>query len=105
MEIISISELHDRLEDKKDNDLVLDVRSRSEFNEGHIDNAQNTPHDDVEAISEELKQYDTVYVHCKMGGRAKLASQTLERLGLDNIVCVGDGGMEAWQKNGWPVVS
>jgi len=104
MEIISISELHDILKEKKDNILVLDVRSSAEYNSGHIESAENTPHEDVGDIAEDLQQYDTVYVHCKMGGRAKMASQTLEAMGLDNVVCVGQGGMQAWMENGWPTV-
>lgn len=104
MENISISELHDILKEKKENILVLDVRSSSEFNSGHIESAENMPHEVVGDIAEDLQQYDTVYVHCKMGGRAKMASQTLTSMGLDNIVCVGDGGMQAWMDNGWPTV-
>jgi rhodanese-related sulfurtransferase len=38
-----------------------------------------------------------------MGGRAKIASQNLINTGLDNIVCVGNGGMERWIQMGWPV--
>ncbi|MCH8157958.1 MAG: rhodanese-like domain-containing protein, partial [Nitrospinae bacterium] len=53
--------------------------------------------------AEELKQYKTVYVHCKMGGRAKMAAEALQGTGLDNIVCVGDGGMERWAEMGWPM--
>jgi rhodanese-related sulfurtransferase len=38
-----------------------------------------------------------------MGGRAKIASEALINAGLDNIVCVGNGGMERWKDMGWPV--
>lgn len=65
--------------------------------------AQNTPHEEVSGIVGDLKGYDKVYVHCKMGGRAKMASETLSDGGLDNIVCVGNGGMERWMEMGWPV--
>ena len=103
MQNISIDELHGLLDESTENHLILDVRSPSEFNEGHIDGAQNTPHEEVGAIVEELKKYKTVYVHCKMGGRAKAASDTLTGSGLDNVVCVGDGGMHRWMEQGWPV--
>ena len=103
METISIDELHKRFESLDKDELILDVRSPEEFDEGHIQGAKNTPHDKVGSIISELKNYKTVYVHCKMGGRAQKASEILEMGGLNNIVCVGNGGMHRWQENGWPV--
>jgi rhodanese-related sulfurtransferase len=102
MKIISIDELHDKLKGMGDNDLILDVRSPEEFNSGHIQGARNEGHESVAEIADELKSYGTVYVHCKMGGRAKMASEALENSGLTNIVCVGNGGMERWGQMGWP---
>ena len=103
MEIISIDELHEKTQDKGENILILDVRSPEEYSAGHISGSKNTPHEDVSAISNELSGYDKVYVHCKMGGRAKIASESLINTGLTNIVCVGNGGMERWKDMGWPV--
>ncbi|MBT5550582.1 MAG: rhodanese-like domain-containing protein [Nitrospina sp.] len=103
MEIISIDELHDQVQEMGENNLILDVRSPEEYSAGHIEGSQNTPHEEVSGIAEDLKAYDNVYVHCKMGGRAKMASQALINSGLDNIVCVGNGGMERWMQMGWPV--
>jgi rhodanese-related sulfurtransferase len=57
----------------------------------------------VGTIVEDLKNYDNVYVHCKMGGRAKMAAAMLNNSGLDNVVCVGDGGMQRWTEMGWPI--
>lgn len=102
MDIISIDELHERVQTLGDNDLILDVRSAEEFQSGHIEGAQNTPHEEVGKIVADLEQYDTVYVHCKMGGRAKVASQALENAGLSNVVCVSNGGMQRWLDMGWP---
>ena len=102
MKIISIDELHDKLEGMRDSDLILDVRTPEEFSSGHIQGARNEGHETVAGISNELKSYRTVYVHCKMGGRAKMASEALESCGLTNIICVGNGGMERWGQMGWP---
>jgi phage shock protein E len=101
MEIISIDELHDKIVDMGENNLILDVRSPEEYSAGHIEGSQNTPHEDVTSIVEDLGSYDKVYVHCKMGGRAKMASEALINSGLNNIVCVGNGGMERWIQMGW----
>ena len=104
MEHISADELHNRAATLSSDDLILDVRSPSEFNEGHIEGAQNTPHEEVTSEVETLKSYKTVYVHCKMGGRAKIAAEALQGAGLENIVCVSDGGMQRWTDMDWPVV-
>ena len=103
MEIISIDDLHDEVQKMGGNNLILDVRSAEEYSAGHIEGSQNTPHEEVSGIAEDLKGYDNVYVHCKMGGRAKMASETLTNAGLDNIICVGNGGMERWMEMNWPV--
>ena len=103
MEIISIDDLHDIVAGMGDNDLILDVRSPEEFSSGHIKGARNESHESVTGIADELKSYDTVYVHCKMGGRATMASEHLVGAGLTNVVCVGNGGMERWGQMGWPI--
>ena len=101
MEYISIDDLHNRIQNLGPDDLILDVRTPEEFQAGHIQGAQNTPHEEVASMAHNLKQFKTVYVHCKMGGRAKIAAQALQRSGLNNIVCVGDGGIERWAEMGW----
>jgi len=103
MEHISIDELYERLDGLNHKALILDVRTPEEFSEGHIKGARNVAHEEVRSIANELADYETVYVHCKMGGRAKMASQNLGAAGLNNIVCVGDGGMQRWKEMGWPV--
>ncbi len=85
-----------------ENDLILDVRSPEEYSAGHIAGSKNTSYDEVSSIAKDLKGYDNIYVHCKMGGRAKIASESLINAGLDNIVCVGNGGMERWMQMNWP---
>ena len=103
MEIISVDDLHNKIDGLCDKDLILDVRWPGEFNSGHIKGARNQDHESVTEIADELKEYETVYVHCKMGGRAKMASEALENAGLTNVICVGNGGMERWGQMGWPV--
>ncbi len=103
MERISIDKLHDLVSGLGEDELILDVRGPDEFAEGHIKGARNQTHEQVAQIADELKQYKTVYVHCKMGGRAQRAAEALDMEGLDNIVCVSDGGMAKWMEMGWEV--
>ncbi len=101
MEKISIDKLHDLFPDIGEGDLILDVRTPAEFSEGHIKGARNQDHETVGSIADELKNYKTLYVHCKMGGRAQKAAADLEMAGLTNIVCVSQGGMQRWVEMGW----
>ena len=101
MKKISIDELHDLTSGLGEDDLILDVRTPGEFSEGHIKGARNQDHETVSTIADELKKYKTVYVHCKMGGRAQKAASDLEIAGLTNIVCVSQGGMHRWMEMGW----
>lgn len=103
MENISIDELYKVCQDLGENHLILDVRTPEEFSQGRIKGATNKTHEEVSLIAEDLKKYDKVYVHCKMGGRAQMASQALREAGLENIICVSQGGMERWNEMGWPV--
>ncbi len=105
MENISVDKLHDLLPDLGPDELVLDVRTPAEFGEGHIKGARNVDHEKVAEVTEELKQYKTVYVHCKMGGRAQKASKDLQDSGLSNIVCVSKDGMQRWMDMGWEMES
>ena len=104
MERISIDQLHDEIiPNMGPEDLILDVRTPEEYAEGHIKGSRNQDHEAVAGIAEELKNYSKVYVHCKMGGRAQRAAEALDIEGLDNIVCVSDGGMHRWIEMGWEV--
>jgi phage shock protein E len=85
------------------NEVILDVRRPDEFAEAHIENALNIPLDQLSERIEELKKYKTVYIHCKRGGRAKTAFDTLKNSGLSNLVCIDDAGMDAWLERGYPV--
>ena len=105
MENINIDKLHDTVADLDSDELILDVRTPAEFEEGHIKGARNVDHEQVAEIADELTQYKTVYVHCKMGGRAQKAAESLQNSGLTNIVCVSQGGMQRWMDMGWEMES
>jgi rhodanese-related sulfurtransferase len=87
----------------KPNEIILDVRGPDEYAEGHIPGALNIPVDQVAARADEIKHYDQVFIHCKRGGRAQTAFNALKAVGLKNVVCVADAGMDAWIERGYPV--
>ena len=84
-------------------DVILDVRRPDEFAEGHIEGSLNIPHDSVVEHVDKLKEYKNIYIHCKMGGRAKMAYSMLEESGVNNMeVCV-EAGFQGWMEKGYPV--
>jgi phage shock protein E len=67
--------------------LLIDVRSKEEFDEGHIDGALNIPWDKTDALKfaiGEDKQRQVVF-YCRSGNRASKAITEMESRGYTNI--------------------
>ncbi len=103
MKEISMADLHGRMKQLGAKEVILDVRGRDEFAEGHVPGSLNIPHDEVGQHAQELAKYERLYIHCRSGKRAQVARETLEKAGLKNIVCVADGGMLDWAKAGYEI--
>lgn len=82
---------------------ILDVREAEEFREGHLPQSRNYPLSVLEQKLPELRQFQTIYIHCLAGGRAQLAADLLIANGFTNLVCVADGGFRDWQAAGFPI--
>jgi rhodanese-related sulfurtransferase len=63
--------------------MVIDVRTREEFNSGSFPGSVNIPHDIIGTEIQKLNipKDRTIVVYCKMGGRAGTAKQVLEGMG------------------------
>jgi len=100
---ISIAELKQAIDDEADV-VILDVRTPKEFEAAHIPEAVNAPRGLLEFSIWALvpDQKETIYVYCKTGARAALATRVLNELGYSNAIAVDTGGVE-WVKAGYPV--
>ena len=67
--------------------IIIDVRTESEYQQGHIKNAINIPNETIdESVSEILTNKDQLLlVYCRSGNRSKQASEKLAKLGYSNI--------------------
>ena len=77
--------------------LILDVREREEYDEGHIPNAILFPVGSItkESAPQVIPDPDTtVLVYCRSGNRSKTASQTLADLGYTSVYEFG--GIRDW---------
>jgi rhodanese-related sulfurtransferase len=84
--------------------LIVDVRSRGEYEQDHIAGAVHVP---FYAIGSGLKQRgvskkDTVVVYCEHGPRAALAGMTLYFSGYERIFSL-EGHMQGWRAKGLPM--
>ncbi|MDX6656164.1 MAG: hydroxyacylglutathione hydrolase [Solirubrobacteraceae bacterium] len=99
MERIGVAELHDRIDGVQ----VLDVRERSEWDEGHIDRAVHAPYHDIDVLPAGLDPSRPIAAICSSGQRSAIAASLLRRLGAEQVIHVADGGMGTWKQRGWPV--
>jgi glyoxylase-like metal-dependent hydrolase (beta-lactamase superfamily II)/rhodanese-related sulfurtransferase len=82
---------------------ILDVRERSEWDEGHIPGSTHTPYHDMYAIPERIDPGRPVAVVCASGQRAAVAASLLARYGAEHVVHVTGGGVGQWERAGHPV--
>lgn len=99
IERLDVSGLHDRFDQVQ----VLDVRERSEWNDGHIPGSVHLPYHDLDGIPDEIDPAQPVAVICSSGQRGAVAASLLARAGATRVIHVIDGGVGTWREHGWPL--
>ena len=86
--------------------VVLDVRSKNEFDQDHIKGAINVSHDQIGDNLALLNQHKDkmVVVYCRSGRRAGIAEEILARNGFKRLRHL-DGDMKGWKKAELPTVA
>lgn len=84
------------LMDTEDDYVILDARTQTEYDEGHIPGAILIPHDTVATAAENAlpDKGQLILVYCRSGNRSKESSQALVDLGYTNVVEFG--GINSW---------
>ena len=72
---------------------LLDVRERSEWDDGHMPGSTSLPWHDVVAVPDGLDARRPIAVLCASGQRAGVAASLLQRAGAEAVVHVVDGGV------------
>ena len=100
-ELWSVAQLQKAISKSDHKPVLLDVRTQSEYNDGHIQNAINIPHDQILKEPQLLSAYkdSQVVVFCRSGVRAGKVIEMLEGLGFKEIIDI-DGDMLAWNEAG-----
>jgi len=104
LEMISVQELQSRLRDSASaRPFVLDVRTESEWNSGHVDGALHIHGGVLKDRFGEVPRDRPVAVVCGTGYRGSIAASFLKSNGYDNVANIV-GGMTAWKAAGFPAI-
>lgn len=88
---------------KQSNVQLIDVRTASEFESGHIKGFENIPLNKLEQESSKIRKDIPVIIHCQSGVRSAMAYSILERLGYSNILNYS-GSINEWKTKNLPLV-
>jgi rhodanese-related sulfurtransferase len=83
---------------------IIDVREFVEFAAGHIASARLVPLSELEARAHELDHNIPLVCVCRSGKRSAQAVSKLLALGFHDVAQL-DGGVTAWQEQGFPLTS
>jgi rhodanese-related sulfurtransferase len=100
--LISPQEFQQKLSTEKG--IIIDVRTPSEYNKGHLKNARllNLFDDTFEQEIDKLDKKETYFVYCAVGGRSSEAAEMMKKKGF-KLVYNMDGGFNKWNSLKLPV--
>lgn len=101
---MSPKQLHDLVQSGHPVELI-DVRTPVEYREVHVGFARNVPLDQLDAtqLAAGRNGSEPLYLICRSGSRGKQACEKFLAAGYTNVVNV-EGGTQAWDQAGLPVV-
>lgn len=99
---MSLEELNARVGSGANELLILDVRERDAYEQGHIPGAKLLPRGQLELrVNDELPDPTRrIVVSCEFGRISTLATATLRQMGFRRAVAL-DGGIKAWREAGY----
>ncbi len=75
------------------NKIILDVRSKEEFDERHVEKAINLPLIELSegnlGLLKDLPKDTEISVYCRSGARSSMAKEILEKEGFTHITNLG----------------
>ena len=86
--------------------ILLDVREREEYREGHLKGSVPLPRGFLEMRVEEVvpDKQSPVVAYCAGGVRSLIAARTMKELGYENVTSMA-GGYTAWKNAGYEWVA
>lgn len=102
---VSPQQVHDLLQGNGKNHVIVDVREKEEYREGHLERAVSVPRGFLEMkVDTEVPDKSTpVIAYCAGGVRSLLAGKVMKDMGYENVVSMS-GGYTAWKNEGYAFV-
>ena len=77
--------------------IIVDVRTRQEYEDGHIPDAVNIPNEEIsDERPKELRDLNQeIYIYCRSGNRSNQAANKLVKMGYTNVYDFG--GIIDWK--------
>jgi rhodanese-related sulfurtransferase len=87
------------------NAIVVDLRPAAEFAKGHLPSARNVEFSELQAKIGQIakNKSNPVVLVCQTGQQSQRASRSVSEAGYAEVHVL-EGGVDAWQKAGMPVV-
>lgn len=76
-------------------DLLVDVRTKEEYNNGNIPGSINIPVDEIRERLPELNTDRNIFIYCEAGLRGYIAQRILKQNGFDHVLNLS-GGYKLW---------
>lgn len=92
---VDAGELKDILENKKQTQVIIDVREPEEYDEGHIPGVPLLPMHQIPNAADQFENDKEYIFVCRSGNRSQNVSLYLKQNGVENVANY-DGGMISW---------
>lgn len=69
--------------------VLVDVRTREEYAQGHIPGSRNLPLDELVQAKNMPDRNASLYLYCHSGARSRQAAAMLKRMGYWNVTNIG----------------
>jgi rhodanese-related sulfurtransferase len=86
-----------QFEEEKHNYVFVDVRTKEEYDDAHVENSIHIPYDEMDERYEELLSYknENILLICRSGMRSQVAAQILAEQGFKKLYNL-EGGLLEW---------
>lgn len=91
-DMFKLKDINGELEKAKsiNGSIILDVRTISEYKDGHIPNSINIPVENIESVASKYKDKSTpFFVYCLSGARSASAARVMNQMGYENVTDMG----------------
>lgn len=80
---------------RRPNTVLIDLRTKEEYELSHLEGAVNIPYEDLENYKKRLSKQNAYILYCERGGSSLMAAKELSQEGYSIYTVIG--GIRAWE--------